>query len=90
MRTILSVAKADFKERVRSFKYLCVLILIMILCFLFIAPKNAEYITNYMHVGKTIYRGIYNSEWIGAMIALVTFLRESSGIYRYAHSHLLR
>ena len=71
MRTILSVAKADFKERVRSFKYLCVLILIMILCFLFIAPKNAEYITNYMQVGKTIYRGIYNSEWIGAMIALV-------------------
>ena len=58
MRTILSVAKADFKERVRSFKYLCVLILIMILCFLFIAPKNAEYITNYMHMGNTTQSGL--------------------------------
>lgn len=71
MRTVLNIAKADFKERVRSYRYVCVLIFIMLLCFLFIAPKNAGYITNYVKQDNVIYRGIYNSQWLGAMIALV-------------------
>lgn len=79
---VYRIAKADFKERVRSYKFLIILGFAMFLSFSFIAPTNAEYITNYVMQDNVIYRGVYNSAWLGSMMALsITVFLSLFGFY---------
>ena len=60
--------RADFLERVRRYSFLIVLGLTIYLGYLFVPPADADYVT----VSLGAYRGVYNSAWIGGMMAILT------------------
>ncbi|MCR8843446.1 ABC transporter permease [Paenibacillus sp. SC116] len=70
IRTIYHIARADLLERVRQYSFLVVLGITMMAAYFFVPPADAGYITLYLDH----YRGIYNSAWIGASVALSTTL----------------
>ncbi|MBV9718254.1 MAG: hypothetical protein JOZ77_02980 [Candidatus Eremiobacteraeota bacterium] len=66
-RVVLSVARADFFERSRRYQYLATLVVTLVAGIFFVPPRGANY------VAFTVdgYRGIYNSAWMGAMMAML-------------------
>jgi hypothetical protein len=68
LRVVLSIARADFLERTRRYQYLATLVITLVGGIFFAPPKGANY------VAFTVdgYRGIYNSAWMGAMMAILT------------------
>ena len=70
LRALYHVARADFLERVRGYRFLIVLGLVTVVAFLFVPQDDASYIT----VDLDGYRGIYNSAWVGGSVALLASL----------------
>jgi hypothetical protein len=72
MTSLFHTFHADFKQRVRQQSYLVVLLAMAVLTMLFFPALDA----NYQTVQINDYRGIYNSAWMGASLALlnVSFL----------------
>ena len=68
-RIVYHVARADFLERVRSYKFLIILALMIVVAYLFAPASGASYVT----IDLEGYRGLYNSAWIGASFALLSF-----------------
>ncbi len=68
LRTIYHLMRADFFERVRRYSFLITLGLTIYLGYTFVPPADAKYVT----VAMGDYRGIYNSAWIGSMVAIMT------------------
>ncbi|MGH7599470.1 MAG: hypothetical protein ACREOI_24205 [bacterium] len=68
LRTIYHLMRADFFERVRRYSFLITLGLTVYLGYTFVPPANAKYVT----VAMGDYRGVYNSAWIGSMVAIMT------------------
>ncbi len=77
--------KADYLERVRSYGFLFILLITLFAAYVFVPVPDAGYITLKMishgldpagnpSGDSTFYRGIYNSAWVGAMVALPTVL----------------
>lgn len=77
--------KADYLERVRGYGFLFILLFTLFAAYVFVPAPDAGYITLKMistaldpagqPVGdSTFYRGIYNSAWVGAMVALPTVM----------------
>ncbi|WP_019636821.1 hypothetical protein [Paenibacillus fonticola] len=66
--TIYHIARADFLERTRRYSFLITIALTMFAAYLFVPPVDANYVTFYL--GD--YRGIYNSAWIGGIVAIST------------------
>lgn len=64
---VYHIVKADFLERVRGYKFLVILGLMVLVSYLFVPKPNASYVT----IDLDGYRGIYNSAWIGASVALL-------------------
>lgn len=62
------LARADFLERIRRYSFLVTLGLTVYVGFTFVPAVDANYVT----VALGEYRGVYNSAWIGSMIALMT------------------
>lgn len=63
----LQLALADFKERRRRYSFFITIAVTLYLAFLFVPPVGAEfYYTLTLHK----YRGIYNSPWVGTVIAI--------------------
>ncbi|HUU47066.1 MAG TPA: hypothetical protein VM118_15165, partial [Acidobacteriota bacterium] len=67
LRTIYEIARADFHERTRRFSFVVTLALVVYVAYLFVPPNDAVYTT--LQMGN--HRGIYNSAWIGAQMALL-------------------
>jgi hypothetical protein len=62
------MARADFLERSRRFSFLVMLAVSLYVGYGFLPPNHANYST----LRLAEHRGIYNSAWIGAAIALLT------------------
>ncbi|WP_187355318.1 ABC transporter permease ['Paenibacillus yunnanensis' Narsing Rao et al. 2020] len=70
IRTIYNIARADLLERTRQFTFLITLGVTVMAAYFFLPPADSGYRT--LSVGG--YRGIYNSAWVGASIAISTTL----------------
>ena len=69
-RVLYHVARADFLERIRGYRFLIVLGLVIAVAFLFVPQEGANYIT----IDLDGYRGVYNSAWVGGSVALLSTL----------------
>jgi len=67
-RMLYHLARADFLERIRRYSFLLTLGLTLYVGFTFVPAVDASYVT----VALGAYRGVYNSAWIGSMVALMT------------------
>lgn len=67
LRIVYSIALADFLERTRRYQYLATLVVTLIAGVFFVPPQNA----NYVAFNVDGFRGIYNSPWMGAMMAML-------------------
>ena len=67
LRIVWSIARADFLERARRYQYLATIVVTLIVGVYFVPPQNA----NYVAFNVDEYRGIYNSAWMGAMMAML-------------------
>lgn len=72
VRVLLELVRADFLERVRRHSLLVTLGFTIFAAVMFLPPNHARYST--LHFAG--HRGIYNSEWVGSLIAMLssTFL----------------
>ncbi len=68
MRVLYHIARADFLERVRRYSFLITLAVAVYAAWGFIPPNDSTWST--LTIKGT--RGIYNSAWIGAQVALLT------------------
>ncbi|MGG4342162.1 hypothetical protein [Paenibacillus lautus] len=69
-RTIYNIARADLLERIRQFSFLVILGITIMVAYFFVPPVDSGYVTLYLDH----YRGIYNSAWVGASVAISTTL----------------
>ena len=67
-RLLFRLAWADFLERARRYSFLITLGLMIVVAYLFIPTVDASYVT----IDIDGYRGVYNSAWIGAAVAMLT------------------
>ncbi|HEU5181851.1 MAG TPA: hypothetical protein VFW45_13770 [Candidatus Polarisedimenticolia bacterium] len=66
--TIGRLAWGDFLERTRRYAFLVTLAFSLYAGYAFLPPNHSTYVT--LRLGT--YRGVYNSAWVGAAIALLT------------------
>ncbi len=85
MRTLYHLVRADFLERVRHSHFLCALGLILVGGYLLVPPAGASYMVGLHPVELetlTYYRGVYNSAWVGSIVAaMTTWLLSLFGFY---------
>ncbi len=68
MKRLKGIVKADLKERTRNGGFLLVVAMSMISAYLFLPPRNSYFAV----LDISGYRGIYNSAWVGASVAMST------------------
>lgn len=68
LRILYHLIRADFLERVRRYSFLITLGMTIFAGYVFVPSVDADYVT--LDLGG--YRGVYNSAWIGSMVALLT------------------
>jgi hypothetical protein len=66
-RAVVAIARADFRERVRRYGFLVTLGCTLYAAYGFIPPNHSSYAT--LQFGG--YRGIYNSAWVGTVVAML-------------------
>jgi len=83
LRILYHLAKADFLERVRRYSFLITLGLTAYFCYICLPPNHGPYST--LQIGG--HRGIYNSPYVGTLVALETALLLSlAGFYLVKNS----
>ncbi len=65
---------ASYLNKIRTYRFLIILGLVIVAGYVFVPAPEAHYVTLGWGSSTTFYRGIYNSAWVGAMIALLTGL----------------
>ena len=70
-RTLYHIARADFLERTRRYSFLLTVGVTTYLAYLYLPPSNASYVT----FGVGNYRGVYNSAWVGSVIAALCIVQ---------------
>jgi hypothetical protein len=83
--TLYHLLRADFLERVRRFRFLLTLGVILLGGYLLVPPAGASYMVG-LHPLElktlTYYRGVYNSAWVGSIVAaMITWLLSLLGFY---------
>lgn len=68
LSSIYHIARADFLERVRSYYFLIAIAVCIFMIYSFVPPLDA----GYRIISLDNYRGLYNSAWIGSMVAMCT------------------
>jgi hypothetical protein len=68
LHSLYHLVRADFLERTRRYAFLIVLGLTVWAGYSFVPPAEA----NYAALALGDYRGVYNSAWVGAMVAIIT------------------
>lgn len=83
--TIYHLVRADFWERVRRFRFLLILGVVLLGGYLLVPPTGASYMVGVHPVELntlTYYRGVYNSAWVGSIVAAMTaWLLSLPGFY---------
>lgn len=67
MTALLAIARADFRQRVRSFRFLAVLMATVVAALLMLPTRDAGYVV--LDLGGA--RGTYNAAWIGLVFGVV-------------------
>jgi len=82
LRAIYAIMRAGYLNKVRTYRFLVVHVLTIILGYIFVPAADANYVTLGWGSSATFYRGVYDSAWIGALVAMLTGLFLSlSGFY---------
>src|SRR5512143_3636721 len=68
LQTLFHMMRADFYQRVRSYRFLAMLLFTIFLTYLFVPALNSIQIACLQLGG---YLGVYNSAWIGSMVTLL-------------------
>jgi hypothetical protein len=66
LRTIYHTTRADFLERVRSYRTLVTLALSVFFAYMILPPAEASYLS--FNIGHL--RGVYNSAWVGGVVTV--------------------
>ena len=66
-RTLYHLARADLLERTRRYSFLVTIGLTTYIIYLYLPPLQAPYLT----FGLGDYRGVYNSAWVGSIVAVL-------------------
>src|SRR5262245_27604207 len=67
-RVLVQLMRADFLECMRRHSFLVTLGLTLYAAYMFLPPNHAKYAT--LNLGG--HRGIYNSAWVGTLVAMMT------------------
>jgi hypothetical protein len=68
MKHLITIIKADYLQRTRSYAFLVTLAITLYMAYTFVPPVDANYTT--VRIGN--YVGDYNSAWIGHVTAMMT------------------
>src|SRR5512143_1221941 len=68
LRIVYHLMRADLYERARRYSFLITLGFVVLAAYLYVPPQEAHYQT----LGLGGYRGVYNSAWIGASVAVLS------------------
>jgi len=74
LRALWALMRAGYLNKVRTYRFLLVLVLTIVAGYVFVPAPDADYVTLGWGSSTTFYRGAYDSAWIGAMVALLTGL----------------
>lgn len=69
---LVSIVRVGFLNRVRRYSFLVTLVLCIVAGYVFVPAPGANYVTLGWGSDAVFYRGVYNSAWIGSMVALLT------------------
>jgi hypothetical protein len=72
LHVLYSIVRAGYLNKVRTYRFLIILALTIVAGYAFVPPPDADYVTLAWVSATTLYRGVYNSAWIGAMVAMLT------------------
>jgi hypothetical protein len=64
--------RAGYLNRVRSYRFLLILVLCIIAGYVFVPAPDANYVTLGWGSSTAFYRGVYNSAWIGSLVAMLS------------------
>ena len=68
LSALLRLVLADYRERTRRFGFLLTLGITLWAAYMFLPPNDSPYTT--LRLGA--YRGLYNSAWVGTLVAMLT------------------
>jgi len=72
LRALYALMRAGYLNKVRTYRFLIVLGLTIAAGYIFVPAPDANYVTLGWGSSTTFYRGVYDSAWIGAMVAMLT------------------
>lgn len=73
-RVLYAIMQAGYLNKVRTYRFLIILGLTIVAGYIFVPAPDADYVTLGWESPTAFYRGVYNSAWIGAMVAMLTGL----------------
>ena len=82
LSVLYAIIRTGYLNKVRTYRFLIVLGITIVAGYIFVPATDANYVTLGWGSSTTFYRGVYDSAWIGAMVAMLsgTFLT-LSGFY---------
>ena len=69
---LFAIMRAGYLNRIRSYRFLVILVLCIVAGYVFVPAPGANYVTLGWGSPTVFYRGVYNSAWIGSMVALLS------------------
>ena len=72
LRVLYAIMRTGYLNKVRTYRFLIILVLTIIAGYIFVPAPDANYVTLGWGSDTTFYRGVHNSAWIGAMVAMLT------------------
>lgn len=72
LTALVSIVKVGFLNRIRRYRFLVTLVFCILAGYVFVPAPGANYVTLGWGSDVVFYRGVYNSAWIGSMVALLT------------------
>ena len=72
LRALFALMRAGYLNKVRTYRFLIVLGLTIAAGYVFVPAPDANYVTLGWGSSTTFYRGLYDSAWIGAKVAMLT------------------
>ncbi|MFX0107845.1 MAG: hypothetical protein ACFE7R_06160 [Candidatus Hodarchaeota archaeon] len=68
---LYAIMRAGYLNKVRTYRFIIILCLTIVAGYIFVPSLNAGYVTLGWSSSTIYYRGIYNSAWIGTMVAML-------------------
>jgi len=72
LRALYAIMRAGYLNKVRTYRFLIILGLTIVAGYIFVPAPEANYVTLGWGSDTAFYRGVYNSAWIGGMVAMLT------------------